>query len=136
MAAPIRRKRFEWLLAGAALLLVITILFTLQSPDNKRDVPGNVNTQRFPLQIAQIQLRVMESSPVQGIIPDACSTVREPEVSRSGNTISIQIFGERRRDRACAQVVRVYQQSIPLGALQPGDYVLHVNGVTTGFHIG
>ena len=49
MAAPIRRKRFEWLLAGAALLLVITILFTLQSPDNKRDVPGNANTQCFPL---------------------------------------------------------------------------------------
>jgi hypothetical protein len=105
MAAPIRSKRFEGLVAGAALLLVIAILFTLQSPDNKRDVPGNANTQRFPLQIAQIQLRVMESSLVQGITPDACSTVCEPEVSRSGNTITIQIFGERPRDRACAQVV-------------------------------
>ena len=66
----------------------------------------------------------MESSSVQGIIPDACSMVREPEVSRSGNTITIQVFGERPRHRACARVVRVYQQSIPLGALQPRDYVL------------
>lgn len=141
MSAPIRRKRFEWLLIGAGLLVVITILFTLQSPDNKRDAPGEANMERFRLQIAQVQLRVMESSPVQGvvevqgIIPDACSTVREPEVSRSGNTVTIQIFGERPRDRACAQVIRVYQQNVPLGALQPGDYVLHVNDVTTGFHI-
>jgi hypothetical protein len=78
----------------------------------------------------------MESSSVQGIIPDACSTVCEPEVSRSRNMITIQVFVEHPSDRACAQLVRLYQQSIPLGALQPGDYVLHVNGVTTDFHIG
>jgi hypothetical protein len=83
----------------------------------------------------------MESFPVQGvadvhgIIPDACSSVREPDVTRRENTFTIKIIGERPRGRACAQVIRDYQRNIPLGVLPPGDYVLHVNDVTTRFHI-
>ncbi len=141
MASARRGKRFGWLLLGTALLVILTILFTLRTPDNVQDVGGDRNVERYPIQIVQIQLRVMESFPVQGmadvrgIIPDACSSVREPEVTRSGYTFTIKIIGERPRDRACAQVIREYQRNIPLGALQPGDYVLHVNDVTTRFHI-
>lgn len=141
MAPPRRGKRFGWLLFGSALLVILTILFTLQSPDNVRDVPGGTNMERFPIQITQVQLHVMESFPVQGvadvrgIIPNSCSSALEPEVTRSDNTFAIKIIGERPRDRACAQVIREYQRNIPLGTLQPGDYVLHVNEVTTRFHI-
>lgn len=141
MAPPRRGKRFGWLLLGTALLFILTILFTLRTPGNARDVAGDSNVERYPIQIVQVQVRVMESFPVQavaevhGIIPDACYSVREPEVTRSANTFTITIIGERLRDRACAQVIRDYQRNLPLGALQPGDYVLHVNDVTTTFHI-
>ncbi len=67
MAPPRRGKRFGWLLFGTALLVILTILFTLSSPDNVRDVPGGANMERFLIQITQVQLRVMESFPVQGV---------------------------------------------------------------------
>lgn len=141
MAAPRIRKRFEWLLIGFVLLVIATILFTFRAPGSQPDVPSGGDFERFPLQIIQVQVRLLESFPVQGIadvqgiIPDACSSALEPEITRNGNTITIRIIGERPRDRACAQVIRDYQRNIALGALQSGDYVLHVNDVTTTFHI-
>lgn len=142
MVSPSRQRRSRlWFLPGLILLLVVTILFTLLAPDNVRDVPGTANQARFPIQIVQIQLRMMESLPVQvvaevhGIIPDACSSALEPEVTRSGNTIDVRIIVERPRDLACAQVIRDYERNIPLGAFQPGDYILHINDTTTRFHV-
>lgn len=141
MAARSRRHRTRWFLPGIILLVIATMLFTFRAPDNEQDVSGGVNVERFPIQITQVQFRVMESFPVQvmvevqGIIPDACTSALEPEVSRSGNTIDVQILGERPGDRACAQVIRDYSRNIPLGAFPPGDYVVHVNDVTTNFHI-
>ncbi len=141
MASPSRGKRSFWYFPGVLFLVFATILFTLRAPDSNRDVPGDTNVERFLIQITQIQVRLMESIPVQvmadvnGIIPDACSSALEPEVTRSGNTITVRIIGERPRDLACAQVIRDYTRNISLGTFEPGDYTLNVNDATTSFHV-
>jgi hypothetical protein len=94
-----------------------------------------------PLQIQTLDVLIAESFPpmvsvrVVAIIPDSCTTAREPEVSRQGKQITVRLLGERPAGRMCAQVIREQEQSIPLGTFDPGDYSLTVNDKSTTFKI-
>jgi len=93
------------------------------------------------LQIQKVDILVAESFPPQvtahvtGIIPDSCTTAREPEISRDGSTITIKIIGERPDGVACAQIISSYEKSTALGPLDPGSYTLHVNNFTKEFQV-
>jgi len=93
------------------------------------------------LQIQSVQVLIAESFPPQvtarvtGIIPDSCTTAREPEISREGTTITIKIIGDRPDGVACAQVISSYEKSIALGTLDPGSYTLRVNNLTQTFQV-
>ncbi len=94
-----------------------------------------------PLQIESVDVLVAESNPpkvsvkVTGVIPDACTSPRDPQISQDGSTFTITILGDRPADMACAQVISTYQQTIPIGTLQPGNYRVVVNGVNKDFTV-
>ena len=112
---------------------------TPASPDTDTPDPGRMQTVR--LQITHIEVVLAQSQPVQasvraeGWLPDSCTEPRNPTVTRSGNTISVELPGERPADRVCAQMVRPFEQTIPLGALPSGQYNLQVNDQQTTFTV-
>ncbi len=94
-----------------------------------------------PIQITNVDVLIAESYPPQisvsvtGIIPDSCTTVKQPEVSHDGTTFNITILGERPAGMVCAQVATTYQHSVSLGTLDPGKYTVTVNGVSKDFTV-
>lgn len=102
---------------------------------------GDATMSTVQLQIQHVDILIAESSPPQvtarviGIIPDSCTTAREPEISRDGSTITIKIIGERPDGVACAQIISSYEKSVALGSLDPGSYTLHVNNLTQVFGV-
>ncbi len=100
---------------------------------------GDVLTR--PIQIDQVQVILAESHPVQvsvhvtGYLSDSCTVAREPEVRRSGDTVTVTILGDRPRLALCAQVILPYERTIPLGSFSPGSYTVRVNDVTRTFRV-
>ncbi len=87
---------------------------------------------RRPLQITDVRVEVGQAGAVAlrvtGIIPDACTRALPPQIARQGQQIEVTILGERPRDALCAQVTSEYAETIALGALEPGEYAISVNG--------
>ncbi len=94
-----------------------------------------------PLQVTNVDVLIAESYPPQisvsvtGIIPDSCTTVKQPEVTNDGADFTITIMGERPTGMVCAQVATTYQHSVALGTLDPGKYTVTVNGVSKDFTV-
>lgn len=109
------------------------------SPDAGTPATGDMQTVR--LQITHIDVLLAQSQPVQaslraeGWLPDSCTEPRNPTVTRTGNDITVELPGERPVDRVCAQMVRPFEQTIPLGALPSGQYNLQVNDQQTTFTV-
>ncbi len=125
-----------------ALTLILVSCHRSGSGEHPLGSPtGDTTMITRPLQIEQIDVLVAESYPPQvsvtvaGVIPDSCTKPRDPQVSRDGSTFTITILGERPADMACAQVISTYQQTIPLGTVQPGNYQVIVNGVRKDFTV-
>lgn len=139
----------RWALLGAVLVLMIGVAIAmLQRNDDTPNGNGNGTDATpepgsgfitSPLQIELVDVLILESYPqqymvhVKGIIPDSCTTAREPEIQEDDQTITITILGEKPAGVACAQVISDYEQNIPLGTRDPGEYTVIVNGVTATF---
>jgi len=93
-----------------------------------------------PIQITRVDVRIMESFPpqvlahVEGVLGDACTELSSVTQSRLGRRVIIAILRERPRDAICAQVVKLYEEDVPLEGVYPaGEYVLRVNDYETTF---
>ena len=102
--------------------------------------PASANLVIEPIQVDQVDVRVLESSPpeawahVQGVLGDGCSAFHSLRQERSGNTITMTILRERPRDAICTQIAKIYDADIRLeGQYPPGQYLLRVNGVERSF---
>lgn len=140
--AMIPRLRFSFLAVG--LMLVAAACGATETNEGgagDATPPSGSGVIVAPLQIEKLDVLVAESFPpmvsarVVAIIPDSCTTAREPEVSRQGRQISVRLLGERPAGRMCAQVIREHEQSIPLGAFDPGEYTVTVNEKSATFKI-
>jgi len=95
-----------------------------------------------PLPISSIDVTLALSQPVQvvahvsGYLPNTCATAREPQVSRSGQAVTVRIDIEQPADAVCGQVATPYRRDVPLGTFAAGDYTLQVNATKTTFHVG
>jgi hypothetical protein len=92
-----------------------------------------------PLQITDVRVEVDEGGVVAlrvtGIVPDACTRALPPQIARQGQQIEVTILSERPRDALCAQVTSEYAETIALGALEPGEYAISVNGFQTSARV-
>ena len=133
-------------LVTTALLILLVLAGACQAAGNQPtggdDTPGTREVmETSPLQIQQVDVRVAKGLPAQvsvdivALIPDACTTARAPGVERQGNAFTIQVLGDRPRDRVCAQVVTEYRATADLGTLGPGAYTVRVNDVTRDFQV-
>jgi hypothetical protein len=119
------------LAAGTVALAVVTGCSNPAGPD---DLVVD------PVQIENVEVRVLESSPpqavahVEGVLGDGCSEVHSVEQARSGNVVELTILRQRPRDAICTMILRAYIADSPLrGTFPPGRYVLRVNGVESEF---
>ena len=139
------------LAVGAAACNPIDWLLTLGGDESPgATVPGGgdepTNTLpiagRFPVYIDGVEILLLESWPVQvqalvrGNLPTPCSrlawVVDGPD---AGGRITLTVYSTVDMDAVCTQVLQPFEQSIPVGSLTSGDYVLVVNGVEYPFSI-
>lgn len=96
-------------------------------------------TTGLPLSVADTSVNIGGAQPVlsiSGLLPDSCTSIREANQSRTGNTIVIEVLTRRNSTLMCAQVIRVVYLNIPLGGGFPsGEYQVSVNGVELSFTI-
>lgn len=91
--------------------------------------------------IHQVEVRFMESFPVQvgvyiqGGLPDGCTTFRDIQTSRAGNTVKIEVTNQRPKDAICTQVYGYFERNINLGSsfTRGQVYTVQVNDRTTTF---
>lgn len=100
------------------------------------------NTFRSLHGINSVEIRVLESAPPQygvhvtGYQPDGCTFPIQISQTRSGSTISIQIFREMPIDVMCPMMIMEYSADIRLeGDFAAGAYTVEVNGTTATFEV-
>ncbi len=101
-------------------------------PDDKENSQGNVY-----LDVAQV--RVLESYPVQvvltlqGNLPTPCDTLRvQVNPPDEQNRITIEVYSLTDPAKMCAQMLKPFDASIPLGSFPAGHYTIWVNGEQIG----
>lgn len=94
---------------------------------------------RAPAYIDEVELRVMESMPVQlglhlvGSLPTPCHQLEwESDIPQGGGEIVVDVYSLAPADQACIQVLSPLDQTINLGQVQPGHYSVVVNGEQVG----
>lgn len=91
--------------------------------------------------IETVEVQLAESFPVQmfvevsGYLPDPCWEPVEPVVEQDGQRFNIEIVAEREADQMCPQVIEPYEKTISFGAMDPGQYLVSVNGVEQAFAV-
>ncbi|MEM6281944.1 MAG: hypothetical protein AAF787_07105 [Chloroflexota bacterium] len=98
--------------------------------------PPEGETFRQPILIDNVVVVTMESLPVQvtldvtGTIQDGCNFPVIAEVGQDDTTITVDIYRDIPQDIICTMQIQSYNESIALGALEPGSYTITVNGTT------
>ncbi|MEX2426443.1 MAG: hypothetical protein WD401_06730, partial [Thermomicrobiaceae bacterium] len=88
-----------------------------------------------------VNVLLAESFPVQvfievtGYLPDPCWKPQEPAIREDGARIEVEIVAERNANDMCAQAIEDYQNNIALGTMDPGKYVVSVNGTEQQFEV-
>jgi inhibitor of cysteine peptidase len=128
-------------LVAIALIIVLVVFGRGGSASSDDTVsPGN-DREVQRVEIESVEVQIAESFPVQifvvvsGYVPDPCWEVQEPVIEQSDQRFEIEIVAERDPDEMCAQVIEPYEESIGLGTVEPGDYVVSVNGVEQSFRV-
>lgn len=136
---PARRLALYALVALIAVLAIVAAILWSQDDEpaagggaGGSGTPGGTTVTK-PIHIETVDIRIAESYPPQlfaevtGYLPDGCTVPLDPEISRSDNTITVTILGERDPDAMCTQVLIDYHKNIPLGSVDPGEYTVIVN---------
>ena len=95
-----------------------------------------------PLRVNTVEVRVLESFPVQvqavimGTLPTACSTIDSIVQRRDGNVVEVTVMARTERERFCILSLKGVTETVRLdGAFPPGEYVLRANGVESRFRV-
>jgi hypothetical protein len=97
--------------------------------------PGDDKLTRGPvfLELAQSELQVMESAPIQvtallrGNLPDPCHQLRAiVTVDESQKRVDIELYSLTEPDVACITVIEPFEASLPLGSFSGGHYSVYV----------
>lgn len=105
--------------------------FIVSADPEGRERGGNP----VPHLIETVEGVIMTSQPpqvnlfVSGYIPDGCGAATRIDVEQEGNQINVEIYRLLPAGVACPMIVVDYQETIPLGTLEPGTYTINVNGV-------
>ena len=143
MARRSKLMRFGMpVLAGVIVLVIALVRFggNGTAGDDPRPEPDNGYLVE-KVTIESVEVRLAESYPVQvfvevaGYMPDPCWEAQPPTVEQDGSRWNIEIVAEREADLICAQVIEPYEEVIALGPVDPGDYLVDVNGVEQTFTV-
>ncbi|TVR69971.1 MAG: hypothetical protein EA415_13565 [Sphaerobacteraceae bacterium] len=133
--------RFGLPLLLAVIVLVIALAGTLAGEFDDTEADPSGEYQVSNVNIDRVDVRLAESHPVQvyveiaGYLPDPCWNAQEPVVEQDGPRFEIEIVAERKADEVCPQVIEDYETVVELGTVDPGDYVVSVNGVEQEFEV-
>lgn len=84
--------------------------------------------------IDSVEALILESAPpqinlhVMGYQPDGCTFPVQVEQSVDGNTITVRIYRVLPPDIMCTMQLVPYDENIPLGSFESGEYTINVNG--------
>jgi hypothetical protein len=123
-----------------SLILVVAIAKVGATDDDDDQVSDGDRLVEL-VTVENVEVNIAESYPVQvfvrvtGYLPDPCWEAQTPTISQDGNRFEIEIYAERDPDEVCAQVIQDYEETIPLGTMDPGNYVVSVNGVEQSFEV-
>jgi inhibitor of cysteine peptidase len=130
------RTSLEGRTGRAALPLALVALVACSSSGPSDDVIVR------PATITSVDVLILESFPVQvnarvqGELGDGCTELLPVRQRRTGNEITLRFDTERLVDAICTQILRTFDQTVPLaGAFPPGRYLLRVNQVEARFDV-
>jgi hypothetical protein len=94
--------------------------------------------------VDEVYVMIMESLPAQvsviisGNLPDGCTELGAPKVTRDGATFIIELPTERPADAMCTEALVPFGVAIPLEALglKAGTYTVEANLVNVTFELG
>ncbi len=74
---------------------------------------------------------------ITGTVPDGCTRVRNPVLTRTGNRFLITLETERDQGAICTTVITPFERIVALevGELAPGSYSVTANGVMETFRL-
>lgn len=130
------------LIVVLVLVVAIARVGAGRNDDGGDDLPDPGDEMRVqPVEIESIDVLLAESFPVQvfvevtGYLPDPCWEPQEPVVREQGPRFEVEIVAERDAGEMCAQAIEPYQHNIALGTMDPGTYVVSVNGTEQEFEV-
>ena len=91
--------------------------------------------------IETVDALILESAPPQinlhvtGYQPDGCTFPVQVEQSVEGSTITVRIFRVLPPDIMCTMQLVTYDDTIPLGSFDSGEYTIDVNGMVITVNI-
>ncbi len=140
------------LLLAAMLLAVGAAFASLQESESELPPPQQTDielpvpqSREYLIQIDRVDVQVQHTPSgqgivgvaIEGVVGDGCSRLERIEQTREGNRINIRIVGYNSGDPVCTMIAQTYQDNIPVsGALDPGSYVVDVNGTVREFRVG
>lgn len=130
----------EWIEVFIRILIALFMYVGIAEEQPMRPVEppdaSEARTIRSYTNITSVEVIVMESMPVQvqlqvsGEHADGCVLPVVVEQGRQGNTVIVEIYREMPADLMCPMILQPYNDIIPLGTFEPGDYVFQVNDYT------
>ncbi|MGA9531267.1 MAG: hypothetical protein WBR18_00990 [Anaerolineales bacterium] len=100
---------------------------------------GSLELTRGPVYLDEVDLRVMESMPVQlelhlvGHLPTPCHKLEwQSRIAADGGKIEVEVYSQAPVDLECIQVLSPIDETINLGEVPPGHYSVMVNGEQVG----
>jgi hypothetical protein len=99
------------------------------------------NIEIRPALIDEVNILFMESYPVQvgvyikGGLPDGCTTFRDLAVTRTGDTVNIEVKIQKPADAVCPAIYTWFEKNVNLGSdfTSGNTYTVKVNDVSTTF---
>jgi uncharacterized protein YraI len=94
--------------------------------------------------VQSVEIRIVQNDPLQvdviarGQLPDAgCTKIWDASQERNGNTFYVRLRTKTDPQALCALMLTPFDDVIPLdvGGLQPGSYIVNVNGVEKSFEL-
>ena len=91
------------------------------------------------VETADSQVTLMESNPPQvklhlkGSLPNPCHQLRvNPTQPDAQNKIQVEVYSVVKPDEMCTEVLKEFDEEIPLGSFPAGHYSVYVNGELVG----
>ena len=91
------------------------------------------------VEIADSQVTLMESNPPQvklhlkGSLPNPCHQLRvNPSQPDAQKKIQVEVYSVVKPDEMCTEVLKEFDEEIPLGSFPAGHYSVYVNGELVG----